>query len=153
MSSWITVRDQLVQIVEGTVPATLAGGKPTKFRHRPDTRPQLQLQERTFNLLITSMAQVGATFARVQRRFRYGVDVEVTYKAMTSIADTYEVIALDHQELSKRIPDGSLWGRPDSGIRTIFGEGDITTPADIEISEADLEVRVRYHFIVEFDAA
>lgn len=150
--AWTQARDQIVKIVKETAVLTTKRGFPTSFKHAPEASDDNVPGSRSFWLMPKTKAMVGALSIALPRRFRYEVNLAISYdddKVDPTILA--EVMASDHEALCARLPDTALWNRPVSTIESLFlGDALVLRAELVELAGAIVDV---YTFHVEFTSA
>lgn len=146
---WVEARDQIATIIAGTTPTTVKRGLPPKFKHQVEGREDGTLGARGFVIFIREMGHVGQTFAALQRKSRYECDIVIEYPNDIDETLLMEAIALDHEAIADRLPQGSLWNRPTSTIESLFLGDKVIVRASVDVPDQG-PVRVAYHLTIEF---
>jgi len=141
--SYTTARTKLVELIEGTTPATIGlQGLPRTFVHDDRASDLLAPSPRRFYLAFSSGAGAGseaAGFYTVGRRTRLKtVDVVIGYQRITNAALLDAAMGDDLDAISDSLLASENWDPTNSGIVAISQGGNTALPHSVEQLENDV---------------
>lgn len=147
--AWADARDQVVTIVEATVPTTLKGGLGGRFRYeKRASRSQIPDSRGFWFDLHERVAMHGQTTPVLPRRTRLVVPLVFSYRDDVEPARRMEAMLADYDAITRRLMDSGNWASSTSTIENLSASEEDLSEATTEIVEgAALQI---FNLLIEF---
>jgi hypothetical protein len=129
--SFISARDQMVEIIRAANVTTFVGGSGDRFRYNDAVSRERLGTTREFFLEVNGGA-VGGPLTSITRIWRADMILGVFYQDVRSSKKYDELVVSDYQQLADALLDVTQWNTAVSKIRTITVAGSSIVNYDIE---------------------
>tara|TARA_R110000751_G_scaffold265397_1_gene364464 strand:- start:4848 stop:5291 length:444 start_codon:yes stop_codon:yes gene_type:complete len=132
--SFISARDQMIEIVKNATVTTFVGGSGDRFRYNDAVNRERLGTTREFFFEVSGGA-VGGPLTSITRIWRADMILGVFYQDVRSSKKYDELVVSDYQQLADALLDVTQWNTAVSKIRTITVAGSSIVNYDLEAFE------------------